>query len=94
MLKKNLKNILKQKNISVLELARRTGVPKSNINAWLNGSSPNLEQLDRVAQFLETNIDFIAFGRNPKDLFASFVNEFEIHAGTYEIKIKKIKIGE
>ena len=91
MLEKNLKKVLEQKNISVMELARKTGVPKSNINAWLTGASPNLEQLDKVAQFLETTIDYLAFGRQSE--LTKVLKEFEVHTGLYEIKIKRIKVN-
>jgi len=51
MLAKNLKSLIELKELTVSELARRTDVPKSNILTWLNGANPNLEQLDKVAQY-------------------------------------------
>lgn len=90
MLEINLKKMLEEKKVSVMELARKTGVPKSNISAWLTGASPNLEQLDRVAQFLGTNIDYLAFGRSREDMLANLMDQVDIHSGIYEIKIRKI----
>jgi transcriptional regulator with XRE-family HTH domain len=90
MLKENLINLLEQKNISLTELARQTKVPKSNLSAWLKGRSPNVEQLDKVAQFLDTTIDFLMFGRKAKREESTLVYKLEVESGKYEIVVKKI----
>lgn len=90
MLAKNLKLLIELKELTVSELARRTDVPKSNILTWLNGANPNLEQLDKVAQYFNVSIDYLVFGRTSEDLFAKFTDKIEMHSGHYEIIIKKI----
>jgi transcriptional regulator with XRE-family HTH domain len=95
-LEKNLKKILAQKKMTMMELSRKTGVPKSNINSWLAGANPNLKQLNQVAQFLETTVDQLAFGKNngqQKEGIATITidDEADVLNGTYEIKIKKLK---
>lgn len=90
MLKDNLINLLEEKNISLAELARQTNVPKSNLSSWLKGRSPNLDQLDKVARFLGTTIDFLAFGRRPKEQAPTLMYRAEIQSGTFEIIIRKI----
>jgi len=45
MLKDILRKILNDRDITVASLARKTGVPKTNINTWLNGGNPQLDQL-------------------------------------------------
>lgn len=90
MLAKNLKLLLEEKEITVGALAKATGVPKSTLATWLSGRTPDLIQLDKVAQYLGTNIEALAFGRNQEDLLSQMLTKTEIHTGLYEISIKKI----
>lgn len=90
MLVRNLKKILEERELSISELARKAGVPKSTIMTWLAGRTPDLNQLDKVAQFLGTNIEALAFGRKQEDLFTEIMQKVEIHSGLYEISIKKV----
>jgi len=90
MLVKNLKRILEEKELSISELARKSGVPKSTLMTWLTGRTPDLIQLDKVAQYLGTNIESLAFGRKQEDLFTELMQKVEVHSGLYEISIKKV----
>lgn len=90
MLVKNLKKILEDKELSISELARKTNVPKSTLVTWLAGRTPDLIQLDKVAQYLGTNIDAIAFGRKQEDVLSEIMQKVEIHTGLYEITVKKV----
>jgi predicted transcriptional regulator len=92
-LKENLRNILKERNdLSVSSLARLAGVSKSNIQGWLDGSSPNLVQLDRVAKILNVDIEYLAFGRKEEveECLESVLNKVLIHTGLYEVTVKKV----
>lgn len=90
MLAKNLKRILEERNMSIAELAKRTGVPKTNIGSWLSGSSPKIEQLFKVSQFLGMSIEALAFDKKNEDTLNELINKLEIHSGLYEISIKKV----
>lgn len=90
MLAKNLKRILDEKGISISELAKKTGVPKSTIMTWLSGRTPDLIQLDKVTQFLNVSIDEVAFNRKREDLLGEIFEKVEVHSGLYEISIKKV----
>jgi transcriptional regulator with XRE-family HTH domain len=94
MFAKSIRKILDERGISIAELSRRTGVPKSNINSWLQGSSPNLEQIYRVSKYLGITIESLAFGHRSKDLLEDFFEKVEIYKGEYEISIKKISRKE
>lgn len=86
---KNLITALEEQNISIAELSRITGVPKSTLSSCLKGRSPNLEQLNLVAEFLNESIDYIAFNR--KDKAQDFlIYRTIIENGSYENIIKKI----
>lgn len=90
MLAKVLRKLLDDRGISVAELARQTGVPKSNINTWLQGASPSLEQVDKVARFFAVPIEYLAFGREIRDPMEEFFERIEVHKGEYEISVKKL----
>lgn len=85
-----LRKLLDERGISIAELARRTGVPKSNIHGWLQGASPSIEQLDRIAQYFGVSMEFLAFDRKGKDPFSDFFEQFEFHRGVYEVSVKRI----
>nr|BDT29052.1 helix-turn-helix domain-containing protein [Bacteriovorax sp. HI3] len=90
MLIKNLKQLLEENNLSIAELARETQVPKSTLNTWLKGRSPNLEQLERVANYFNTSIDYLAFGKTSKPPLPTLVYRAEIGPGQYEVVVRKI----
>jgi transcriptional regulator with XRE-family HTH domain len=90
MLTEVLRKLLDERGISIAEVARRTGVPKSNIHAWLQGASPSVGQLDRVARYFGVSMEYLAFGREAQDLFSKFFDQFEVHRGEYEISVRKI----
>jgi len=95
MLGKKLKSLLKSHNLSISELASRTKVPKTNIQGWLNGSSPNIEQLDKVANYFGITIEELAFDRKPKNVIEEIFTEALVHTGHYKIQITKLtKKGE
>lgn len=57
MVRLRLRQILKAKSLSQLELAQRLGVSKITVNAWATGRSyPSIETLDRIALLLDTPI--------------------------------------
>jgi transcriptional regulator with XRE-family HTH domain len=90
MLKDVLRDLINEWDITVASLARKTGVPKTNINSWLQGSSPNLEQLYKVAQFFNVTLDYMATGEEVDDPVAQFMDKFDVHTGMYEITVKKV----
>lgn len=90
MIEKNLKKLLKTSNLSVTELAQRTGVPRTNIQQWLSGTSPNIVQVDKVANYFGITIDELVFDRRPKSSVDGQLFETLIHSGDYKIMITKI----
>lgn len=90
MLAEVLRRLLDDRGISIQELARKSGVPKTNISSWLQGSSPSIEQLDKVARCMNVSIEYLAFGREARDPMEEFFERVEIHKGEYEISVKKI----
>jgi transcriptional regulator with XRE-family HTH domain len=90
MFEKKFKALLKKHNLSVTELSKRVGVPKTNIQQWLTGSIPNLIQLSKVAEYFNMTIEEIYFDKKSKTL-ENFVSELKVHEGVYKVSITKLK---
>lgn len=89
--KEILQKILNERDeLSVSGLARKSGVPKANIQSWLTGSSPNIEQLDKVARTLGVSFEYLAFGRSEHEKAESLLDKVLVHTGTYEISVRKV----
>lgn len=55
---------LKEKNMTITELARRTGVPKSTIHNWLVGHRPRVdENFLKVVKELNLELQVLSFRR-------------------------------
>jgi transcriptional regulator with XRE-family HTH domain len=93
MFEKKLKELLKKNNLSMTELSKRVGVPKTNIQQWLTGSVPNIVQLNKVAEYFNMTVDEIYFDEKPKSV-ETFVSELKIHEGIYKIAITKLNESE
>lgn len=89
-LKRNLKRILADKDLTAAQLSRKTGVPKSTISEWMGGGNPrDLNKVKIVANFLEVTLDDLCFGDSmdrPTPI-ESHLNE--IRAGIYEVILRK-----
>ncbi len=90
MLKDRLREAISKVDMSITTLARLAEVPRQNIMKWLQGSSPNIEQLSRVANVLEESLDWLVSGKMPEDPMGQFMEKLHIHTGLYEITVKKV----
>jgi len=61
---KRLEELIRDFNLTLNEISKATGVPKSNIHSWINGSAPNLFQLAKVSEYLGISLDELVFGRS------------------------------
>lgn len=87
---KKLEDILEEKNLSMAELARKTGVPKSNISSWLCGANPNILQLLKVAEFLDVDLEYLLAGKRKIIQEPSLLYRTVVEEGTYEIIVRKM----
>ena len=94
MFEKRLKNLLEKNNISVSELAKETGIPATNIRQWLTGTAPNINQIDKVAQYFQMSVDELVFGRKPQSKIENLMTELKIHDGIYRVSITKLENKE
>ncbi len=89
-LKKNLLRLMEEKNLSIAQVAKESGVPKSNITKWINGANPNLSQLSKVAEYFQLSVDELAFDKKKDADIDGLFQKLEIHSGLYEVIIKKV----
>ena len=90
-LKRVLKELLKQRDMSVAQLSRATRLPRQTIDNWLTGQEPrSLKQVKKVAEYFGVPMDFLCFGENPKD---KSIREYEdeINAGVFEVVLRRVK---
>lgn len=82
MLSTNLKELIKQKGVTITFVAKNTGVPLQTIHGWLQGSHPkNIIQIKKIASFFKKSVDDICFIHDQK-------NKESI---CYQIKTEKMK---
>lgn len=56
--KENLKNLLKERNVTQAELSRKLNVDRSSITNYIKGNrEPNLEQLEKIKNILACSYD-------------------------------------
>lgn len=93
LLPQNLKRLLKEKDLTVAQLARATKVPAQTLNNWLAGLEPrNMSQVKIIAQFFKISLDELAYGERPttsSDKLKEF--EDEIYAGVFEVVLRRKK---
>lgn len=65
-----LRDVLKQKNFTIVQFTRQTGIPKSSMDGYLNGSSiPNYFRMSVMAEVLDMPLDKLTDIRPNADLF-------------------------
>lgn len=55
-------NLLSERGLNRAKLLRETELAESTIRSWRRGVLPNVEYVYRVAQFLDTSIEFLLTG--------------------------------
>lgn len=86
----NLRRIILERDLSVSSISRKSGVPKTNIQGWLDGASPNIVQLSKVANSLGLSLEALAFGKETERKSLSIFEGLDFHNGIYEISIRKV----
>ncbi len=90
-LKRMLKQLIYQNDISIAHLARATRIPRQTIDNWMTGQEPrSLKQVKKVADYFKVPMDYLCFGETPKD---KSIREYEdqINAGVFEVVLRRVK---
>ena len=57
---RRLKELRKEKNITLMQLEKETGLSKSTVNDWENGKRiPNAKAIVILARFFEVTTDYL-----------------------------------
>ncbi|MFZ4715774.1 MAG: helix-turn-helix transcriptional regulator [Bacteriovoracaceae bacterium] len=93
LLSKNLKILLKERDLTVAQLSRASKVPAQTINNWLAGLEPrNMTQVKIVSQFFKITLDELAYGEKPIKIENKLKDyEDEIFAGIFEVVLRRKK---
>jgi transcriptional regulator with XRE-family HTH domain len=73
-----LSTVLDDAASSTHQIARATGVSRNTLNSWATGrSSPQLDRLAAVTEFLEVDLAWVLFGHEPSDKARRELDELE-----------------
>lgn len=96
-LKDGLKKLLKEKDLTLAALAKRTGIPRKTLDGWSAGKNPqSLDDLQKVSSFLGVSIEELCGFILPKSQGKHIPSNGELNAefikaGLYEIYLRPYK---
>ena len=59
---KNIQTLCNEKNLTIAEVERKADISNGSIRRW-SDSYPNIDKVARVAEVLNTTLEFIFFGK-------------------------------
>ena len=85
-----LKQLLRERDISIAQLSRATTVPRQTIDNWLSGQEPrSLRQVKLVARYFDISVDKLCFNDSPSKEPIEELKD-EINAGVFEVVLRRI----
>lgn len=89
---KVLRNIIKERRLTIKEIAQGAGIPASTLGEWINNRTPkNPAQVRKVAEFLGISTHFLLFGEEDRQEPISKIIREDFFQGTFEITVRKVK---
>ncbi len=86
--KEVLQSLMKEKGISITELAKQTRIAKSSIHGFLNGAEPPLSKIKSLSEYFGVSMDFLCTGKESDPI--GQLLKVDVHQGTYEVTIKRL----
>lgn len=90
-----LQALLLERNLSVRKLAKDISLPHKTVNEWIGNFARmprEPEVVRKIADYFNVSVHFLLFGEeDPRSSISDFLEKTELHAGLYEITIKKVK---
>lgn len=83
-----LASLMEEKEITLNQLAKDTGIAKSSLHGFLNGAEPSLSKLQVLAKYFKVSMDFITTGQDADPIGQML--KVDIHKATYEVTIKRL----
>lgn len=78
----NVRMLLKERDKRQKDLAEFVGVKENTVSDWLNkGSSPSLDHLCRISEFLGASLDFLILGKECVHNSASNISNSNVIQG-------------
>ena len=91
-LKKNLKHLIAEHDMTAAQLARKSSVPKTTLSEWLAGGNPrDLTKVKKVADVFGITVDDLCFGNGVFKPNSLKDFEEEIFAGNFDVILRKAK---
>lgn len=85
-----LSNLMKERGISMSQLAKDTGIAKSSVHGFINGAEPPLNKVKTLAEYFKVSMDYMSTGEIYVGDPLEQLLKVEIHKACYEITVKKI----
>lgn len=95
-LDKQLKTLLRERDITVAQLARKAGVSPKTIYNWLERQRPrDIDAVKKVADHFNVTLDFLFYGTPPPMPSNEFERHLEeVNAGLFEVVLRRPKAKE
>lgn len=98
-LKERLKDLLKERDLSVSKLSREVKVSRKTLDNWLLGRSPlSLDDVNAVAAYFQVSIGYLLGfeerqhkQKNGPALGNHIISEEFLRVGIYEVYLKPVK---
>ncbi len=88
-----MKQLLKERGITLRELSKRSGVPVSTLSEWSSNREPKSPtQTRKVAQALGVSMHFLLFGEDDSQEPLQKLLKEDLFQGTFEITVKKVRM--
>lgn len=88
-----MKQLLKERGITLRELSKRSGVPVSTLSEWSSNREPKSPtQTRKVAQALGVSMHFLLFGEDDSQEPLQMLLKEDLFQGTFEITVKKVRM--
>lgn len=82
-----IKDLCKEKDITVQELEKRCGLGNGSVNRWVSGSSPTIKMLTTISEYFNVSIDYLAGLTEQKDKFDEWNKKYNVKKLADEAKL-------
>ncbi|MCM2350175.1 MAG: helix-turn-helix domain-containing protein [Bacteriovoracaceae bacterium] len=83
-----LTSLMKERGVTLSQLAKDTKISKSSLHGFLNGAEPSLSKVQALAKYFGVSMDFITTGEESDPI--GQLLKVDVHKGTYEVTIKRL----
>jgi transcriptional regulator with XRE-family HTH domain len=88
-----MKQLLKERGMTLRELSKRSGVPVSTLSEWSSNREPKSPtQTRKVAQALGVSMHYLLFGEDDSQEPLQKLLKEDLFQGTFEITVKKVRM--